>query len=88
MPKNSSTTVLQRWRAMDHQLAHLWFGVAAFAGAWHVSEKTVRRDMEVFRSLKQRIVRKYNSDCREYYYQYDRGVKPLFSANCEPTAHR
>jgi hypothetical protein len=76
---NASIDVLKRWMALDKEL-HVHSGgslsVKKFAKEWGCSEKTVRRDLEVFEALGQKITRERYSNL--YIYQYGPGVKYLF----------
>src|SRR5262249_20903765 len=49
LPKNPSTAILRRWRAMDRRLGDQLDGlhVPSFAERWKVSTKTVYRDPRV-----------------------------------------
>jgi hypothetical protein len=83
MPKTSSYNVLRRWRAMDRALAGDGLKVWDFADVWEVSAKTVWRDLTAFRQLGQRTARTFAKH-QVLYIRYDRGVKPLFTANLQP----
>jgi hypothetical protein len=46
---------LKRWRAMDYCLAQGGLHVPDFAARWGVSQRTVHRDLAVFRAAGKRI---------------------------------
>jgi hypothetical protein len=80
MPKNSSVTILKRWRAMDMTLNYRGAGglnLAAFAKHHKVTVKTVRRDLEAFKALGQDMVQTDPIDGVRY-WQYALGTNPLF----------
>jgi hypothetical protein len=85
MPKNHTTDILRRWRAMDAALYDRGgLRLAYFTRRWGVSEKTVRRDLEAFRELGQRL---YRADVPEepFWCYYD-DVRPLFVSNLRSKA--
>jgi hypothetical protein len=83
MPKNSSTEVLRRWRDLDASLRYGGILIPSFARRWHVSTKTIRRDLDAFRALGQRIKGTHDREISEYYWSYEPGVVPLFTCNLD-----
>jgi hypothetical protein len=81
MPKNSSSDILKRWKAMDAALGSLkGLSVAGFARQWKVSTKTVRRDLEAFREIGQRVIWE-RDDVGRCCWSYEGGVEWLFVSN-------
>lgn len=80
MPKRSSSlTILKRWQAMDKELAGVGIYFRAFAREWTVDEKTLRRDLKVFKAMGKRIICvRLGYDARCYVHRYGSCVKPLF----------
>lgn len=79
MPKNSTADILRRWRAMD---LLLWKGqlvVPTFAKKYGVSLKTVRRDLDGFEELGQKIREQVDPEGgRAWIWVYEEGTEPLF----------
>jgi hypothetical protein len=81
MPKNSSADILRRWQAMDAMLTRGRLFVASFARKWNVSMRTVKRDLNAFEELGQRVKRGYEWEIAEHYWRYVAGQRPLFTAS-------
>lgn len=84
MPLNSSLDMLRRWQALDRALSRELLIVRVFAKKWKTSERTIRRDLDTFKRLGQRIIRRYEWEMSEHYYQYESGVRCLFTCNLHP----
>jgi predicted DNA-binding transcriptional regulator YafY len=86
MPKNSSTTILRRWRKMDWALyRHRELRIETFARENGVDKKTIRRDLEDLELLGQRIEKvKEGGAGDEICYRYADGVEPLFVSTLRP----
>jgi DeoR-like helix-turn-helix domain len=81
MPKNYSIEIMRRWRAMDLALGcRDGLRISTFAKRWNVSTKTVRRDLDWFAELGQRIVRHPFED-RPRVLIYGPEVEWLFTSN-------
>ncbi len=80
MPKNSATTILRRWRAMDAALSSFkGLNIRKFARRQGTSEKTIHRDLKAFEALGQRIQPNLHEDgC---FWTYMPGVECIFVAN-------
>lgn len=89
MPKNSSISILERWRAMDAALGRPnnagWvygLNVDSFALTWGVSTKTIRRDLAAFKAMGRRTVcKRVDKEVDIYRWYYEAGVEPLFVCN-------
>ena len=88
MPKNSTTDVLRRWRALDERLAGFGLLTPTFAREWKVSERTIRRDLDAFRELDQVIVSEWDGEISEHRWLYGKGVVPLFVSTLVDSSDR
>jgi hypothetical protein len=77
MPKHSTVDVLYRWMLIDHALSCDGVRPEVIVAHWGVHKKTVKRDLDAFRALGQRIV----FDKVKKRHCYKAGVLPLFTAN-------
>lgn len=68
---------------MDRALSRNGLKLRPFAEQWGVNVKTVRRDIEAFRALGQRIELGYGHERGRVLdtWRYRSGVDPLFAAN-------
>lgn len=85
MPKNSTATILSRWREMDLLLTTWELVIPRFARRHRVSPKTIRRDIEGFREMDQVIGRSDHKDVRRnaFVWGYTSGTTPLFRQPAE-----
>jgi hypothetical protein len=67
MAKNPTTEVLKRWMEMERALRGDGLYIPWFAKKWGVTQKTVRRDLEAFKALGQKVrpFRDYDDNGRE-----------------------
>jgi hypothetical protein len=84
MPKNSSIDVLRRWMDLDllldegdYPFSGLY--IASFAEKWGVSVKTVRRDLDDFKEMGQKMRHFYEWDSRRWLWCYLPQTRPLFT---------
>jgi hypothetical protein len=86
MPKNSSIAILRRWRALDRALSIVnplgGLNLKKFAKQWHVSEKTIGRDLVAFEMLGQRVWVNQTAAGKDFWL-YRVGTRPLFFCNGE-----
>jgi hypothetical protein len=86
MPKNSSIAILRRWQALDGALSSVnplgGLNVKRFARQWHVSEKTISRDLVAFEMLGQRVWVNQTAAGKDFWL-YSVGTCPLFFCNYE-----
>jgi hypothetical protein len=86
MPKHTAVEILRRWQAMDAALfSYDGLNIARFARRWKVNIKTVRRDLEAFKELGQRMVCRSDDGGRwNWHYDGEVGdrIYPLFNPEC------
>jgi hypothetical protein len=80
MPKNPTSDILRRWRALDTALGGpLGLNVREFAQRYRVSTRTVQRDLEEFEVLGQSLKHRRDEDGNPRWF-YD-GGEYLFVSN-------
>jgi hypothetical protein len=74
MAKQPLTRMLERWIALDGELARTnsdGLDIGRFAYLWKVSVKTVRRDLKVLARVWCPVEREWNGWCKVYYWYYE-----------------